>query len=974
MDRPVPTEVVGQPKRGEGAGVPRAGAAASGGGFDPPSDAMKPERILCLFCAVLATLNGLADEATATQRQYLSGRDKDDAVRWDFFCTGGRNSGFWTNIAVPANWELQGFGAFDYGNVPMAGKSNEQGRYRHGFAVPSAWAGRRVHLVFEGVMTDTEVLVNGQSAGPLHQGGFYRFKYEVTGLVRLGATNLLEVKVSKVSANSRVEDAERLGDYWVFGGIYRPVYLEALPASFIDWTAVDARADGSFRLDVHLQGVAAASRATARVLTVVGQPVGEPFSAPVTAGAERLVTLRSQIAGVKPWSAETPDLYQVEVTLEQDGKPVHTVNPRFGFRTFEVRPGQGLFLNGARIVLQGANRHSFWPDSGRCLSRKVCYDDARLMKAMNMNAARMSHYPPDTDFLDACDELGLYVLDELAGWQREPYDTQTGKQLVRELVTRDVNHPSILFWDNGNEGGWNKELDAEFPRYDPQGRRVLHPWESNQGINTAHYRTFAEHELLLAGRAIPKPQHFYVPGELVLPTEFLHGLYDGGHGAGLRDYWRAVRASPLGAGGFLWALVDEGTVRADQGGRIDCAGNQAPDGIVGPYREKEGSYYAIQELWSPVQVLTPLLDDSFDGTLTVENQYSFTDLSQCRFAWGLVDFRKPSEVQAGHVVRASGAFPGPSVSPGTRGSLRLPLPKDWRRHDALMLTARDPNGGELWTWSWRVKSAAQLTPALLPTHAGPAVVARTEQGALEVTAGKLTVRFDVATGRLLGALNGAETYALSNGPRLAPAPADSPLATVQHGPSGSTYTVTAAQGPLRWVWKVHPAGYLELDCTYSVTGSVDYLGVTFDYPEKSLREKTWLGAGPYRVWKNRLQGVRTDVWRTAYNDLVPGQQWSYPEFNGYFRDFVWVQFVTGEGQFTVLTETPDLFLRVGTPQTGESPQKTRAAFPDGNLSFLHGIAPIGNKFHAPEVIGPESQPNQAVGDYHLRLWFVFGPR
>ena len=171
-----------------------------------------------------------------------------------------------------------------------------------------------------------------------------------------------------------------------------------------------------------------------------------------------------------------------------------------------------------------------------------------------MNAVRMSHYPPDEHFLDACDELGLYVLDELAGWQKPPYDTEIGKKLVKEMVTRDVCHPCILFWDNGNEGGWNRELDDQFALYDPQKRTVLHPWENFGGIDTDHYENYDSTQKKLSGST------------LFMPTEFLHGLYDGGHGAGLDDYWNLTLASPMGAGGFLWALVDEGVVRTDKNG------------------------------------------------------------------------------------------------------------------------------------------------------------------------------------------------------------------------------------------------------------------------------------------------------------------------------------------------------------------------------------------------------------------------
>lgn len=168
--------------------------------------------MLCL--AVLAgSMVALADE---TCIMYLSGQGKDDPVTWDFYCTGGRNSGVWTTIGVPSNWELQGFGSYNYGNEKK--KADEQGKYRRTFRIPADWAGQRLFLVFEGVMTDTEVWINGQSAGPRHQGGFYRFKYEITDLVK-ARDNLLEVTVSKVSSDRSVEEAERQADYWAFGGI-----------------------------------------------------------------------------------------------------------------------------------------------------------------------------------------------------------------------------------------------------------------------------------------------------------------------------------------------------------------------------------------------------------------------------------------------------------------------------------------------------------------------------------------------------------------------------------------------------------------------------------------------------------------------------------------------------------------------------------------------------------------------------------
>lgn len=205
------------------------------------------------FSLVVASLLFVASMAAAQETEvlWLSGQGKDDPVPWEFFCTAGRNSAQWTTIGVPSNWELQGFGTYNYGHDKN--KGNEQGRYRRKFTVPEGWARKRVFIVFDGVMTDTEVFVNGKPAGPKHQGGFYRFQYEITELIKPGE-NLLEVTVSKVSSDASVEAAERQADYWVFGGIYRPVRLEAVPKQFIERVAIDASLNGAFRMDVYLDG------------------------------------------------------------------------------------------------------------------------------------------------------------------------------------------------------------------------------------------------------------------------------------------------------------------------------------------------------------------------------------------------------------------------------------------------------------------------------------------------------------------------------------------------------------------------------------------------------------------------------------------------------------------------------------------------------------------------------------------------
>ncbi len=899
----------------------------------------------CPFAAVwFLVFPALAQQ---TQIEYLSGHDKDDAVPWKFFCTTGRQSGYWTNLPVPSNWEFHGFGTLTY-HRDSTNPPPEQGLYEHDFPVPAGWAKDRVFLVFEGVMTDTSAKLNGQSVGPAHQGGYYRFKYEVTGLLKFGATNRLEVTVDKHSQNASVNRAERTGDYWMYGGIYRPVYLEAVPPQFIERVAIDARADGTLRMDVFVNGITdveSGMNLEAQILDLGGHPIWSPFGEKITGTT---ATLQTKITSPQLWTAEMPNLYQIQVRLRHGQQVIHRLNARFGFRTFEVRDGDGLYLNGRRVVLKGCNRHSFWPDSGRCLSAAVHRLDIETMKDMNMNAVRMSHYPPDAEFLDLCDELGLYVLDELGGWHRY-YDTDIGTNLVREMVTRDVNHPSVLFWDNGNEGGFNTNLDEIFPAYDPQQRRVLHPWIPFNGVDTIHYPTYDFVKIACEGHPVyfHKNAYFTDTNELAkyifMPTEFLHGLYDGGAGAGLEDTWALMQRSPYLGGGFIWAYLDEGVHRVDNG-QIDVAGNEAPDGIVGPYREREASFYAIKQIWSPIQVRR-------DKIFEVENHYSFTDAKQCRFSWQL---RSLSELAANgptSQVITQGVMPSPSVPPG--GRLRLPyeLPANVPNANLFVLRVDDPNGRKLWTWVWSLREPDLLSSS--PGIAGRAdTFGGTNSGVRELKSRDLVVRIDGQTGELMNVERAGKKFSLANGPRLAL--------------TNSTLKKLA--------WQLRDDDWLQCDYTYAAEGTNAYFGVTFDYPENLVKAKQWLGDGPYRVWKNRLRGQTLGVWKNDYNNTITGwRDWVYPEYKGCFANVRWLRLDTAEGSITVVPENIP-YVQVLTPEfpPANLAGNTIPSLPQCGLGFLDAIPPIGSKFQAADAVSPQGQLPVAHGEYHGKVSFYFG--
>jgi beta-galactosidase/beta-glucuronidase len=913
------------------------------------------KRLLQLLL-LLVSHQGFSQETTRT---YLSGTDKDHTKQWDFYCTDGRKSGVWTKIPVPSNWELQGFGSYNYGHDKD--KAKEQGIYRHEFSTGKV-TGKKVFLVFESAMTDTKVTINGKLAGDVHQGGFYRFKYDITALLKPQGKNLLEVTVDKMSANASINNAERKSDFWVFGGIFRPVYLETVPDKFIERVAVNAKADGSFQLDVYGQNLKANDVIEAQVKKLNGENVGKAFSIKANL-ADSTQTLKSSFSHPLLWSSEFPNLYQVAVRIKNKQTTIHQVKQKFGFRTLEVRNGDGFYVNGAKMILKGVNRHSFWPETGRTLSKAVHLMDVRLMKEMNMNAVRMSHYPPDAEFLDVCDSLGLYVINELTGWQAK-YDNTVGHRLVKELVIRDVNHPSVIFWANGNEGGFNTDLDNDYALYDPQKRTVIHPWEKFNGTDTKHYPNYN-----YMVKAAESGQ------EVFFPTEFMHALYDGGAGAALDDFWNQMLIHPHGAGGFIWALVDENVIRTDKNGIYDGDGNHAPDGIVGPHREKEGSFYTIKEIWSPVFVDLPKIDKNFNGKIPIANRFGFTSFAQCTFKWKLVNFPSAKAVETKAIVSASGAATS-NLKPNTKGVLDLALPKLWAQSDALYLTAYGPDQKEIFTWSWPIKAAQLIAEKQEATSSNSAITSEETDQSLLVKQDGISYYFDRTNGYLEKVAKPNTTISLSKGPVLAGV--NTVLKNFAYKAEGQKYIVEAeyqGAGNLHAKWIFETGKLVKLEYQFSQQGDADFMGITFNYPEEKITGIKYLGRGPYRVWKNRLKGQQFGVWHKDYNNSITGETWGYPEFKGYHAEVNWVVVENKEAQFTVYIPDQDTYLQMFRPAreaAALSNNNVEPAFPEGSIGFLKGISPIGTKFQSALVMGPQSQKNKTDGKiFSGTLFFDF---
>lgn len=930
---------------------------------------------------------GAAAQSVTTERQYLSGHGCDDMVEWDFMVTDGNNSGEWSKIGVPSCWELQGFGTYQYGmkfygKAFPEGVADEKGMYKYEFELPESWKGKQIELVFEGSMTDTQVQINGRKAGSMHQGGFYRFIYDVSDRVFFGPEkkNRLEVTVSKESTNAGVNLAERRADYWNFGGIFRPVFVVARPPQNLKHIAIDAKADGTFKADCYLNLPVEDAKVTTVIYDKAGKKVGEEVTKLRPGSGECKVELK--VPSPATWSAETPNLYKAEFTLtDAIGKVLHKENKKFGFRTIEVRESDGLYINGKKVNIRGVNRHSFRPESGRTLSYAKNLEDVELIKSMNMNAVRLSHYPADPEFYEICDSLGLYVMDELTGWHGH-HETINGQKLVKEMVERDVNYPCIIWWSNGNEKGWNDELNDEFHKYDPQKRPVLHPQGNFGGFETMHYRSYGE------------SQNYMRLPEIFMPTEFLHGLYDGGHGAGLYDYWEMMRKHPRCAGGFLWVLADEGVKRVDMNGFIDNCGNYGADGIVGPHHEKEGSYWTVKEVWCPIQIMNKTITPDFDGKLVVENRYDFTPLTDCTLTWRQLDMPAAGEKGDAKVV-SKGTVKLGAIAPGEEGTVTIPRLN--AATDALELTVTDNFGRDLFTWSHQVVGkAADARKAI----AGKRPEVKETATDVTVTANGRTYTFSRTDGQLKGVTVNGRRIELADGPRfIAAKRSDRSMdAFYNHddkeaekkktqytefedlgkftgltvSESGDSVVVTADYrlGSFdKARWAIAPDGSATLDFTYNFSGVVDLMGVKFDFPEEKVLSKRWVGDGPYRVWQNRLHGPQYGVWENDYNDPIPAESFTYPEFKGYFANVDWMDIKTADGTIGIVNENPESYIGVYEPRDGRD--HILYELPKTGIAVMEVIPPVRNKVNTTDLIGPSSQAKWVDGPRTGRVVLTF---
>ncbi|MFF8812648.1 glycoside hydrolase family 2 TIM barrel-domain containing protein [Streptomyces pactum] len=593
----------------------------------------------------------------------------------------------WDELPVPAHWVLHGHGAPAYTNTPYpfpldpprVPDENPTGDYRRVFDLPDGWpAEGGAVLRFEGVDSCAKVWLNGQELGSF-KGSRLPHEFAVGALLRPRG-NVLAVRVHQWSSGSYLEDQ----DQWWLPGIFREVTLVHRPPGAVGDFTVHASYD-------HADGTG-----TLRVEADVPGRVTVP-----ELGLE-LATGESATVPVEPWTAETPRLYPAELVT-----PGERVRLRVGFRTVAVVDGT-LRVNGRRVLFRGVNRHEFHPEHGRAVDRATMRRDLLLMKRHNINAVRTSHYPPHPAFLDLCDELGLWVIDECdlethgfhaVGWRGNPVDDERWTPALLDraarTVERDKNHPSVIVWSLGNECGTGRGLTA-MARWirDRDPSRPLHYEGDRSCADTDLYsRMYAPHEEVeLIGRRAEEPlddpeldaRRRAMP---FLLCEYAHAMGNGP--GGLSEYQRLFETYERCQGGFVWEWIDHGLARRTEDGRTYFAyggdfgedlhdGNFVCDGLLFPDRSPSPGLVEYKKVIEPVRIE----GDGDTGALRITNAHDFTDLAHLAFGW---------EYAVDGAVVAAGDLAVPPLSPGETAGLKLPEPP-----------AAAPAGEALWTVTARL--------------------------------------------------------------------------------------------------------------------------------------------------------------------------------------------------------------------------------------------------------------------------------
>ncbi|MEC3908492.1 glycoside hydrolase family 2 TIM barrel-domain containing protein [Tamlana sp. 2201CG12-4] len=868
----------------------------------------------------------------------------------------------WDDFQVPANWEVNGYGIPIYINTrfPWASKDpkppfvpkddNPVGSYRKQFTISSDWDGRKIILHFGAVKSAFYLWINGEKVG-YSQGSKLPAEFDVTEYVRSGE-NTLAIEVYRWSDGSYLE----CQDFWRFSGIERDVYLYSTPSVHIfDYFTkaglTNNYKDGELNLDIDLKGMVTKKHAGGLFMELIDnekQLVAETKITDINAATvANKITYKKILPGIKHWTAETPNLYTLLLTIkDRKGNIIEVVSSKVGFRAIEIKNGQ-LLVNGKAVYIKGVNRHEHDPVTGHVISEASMLEDIRLMKQNNINAVRLAHYPNDPRWYELCDQYGLYLVDEANieshGMGYRLYNTLGNNKTwmaahierTRRMVERDKNHPSVIIWSLGNEGGnginfyttydWVKERDPSRP---VQYERAELEW--NTDIICQQYPW--KRRMLEAMHLTDKP---------VIMSEYAHAM--GNSLGNFRDYWEdIIYKYPRMQGGFIWDWVDQALEAKDENGKKYWAyggdlgaekyehdHNFLANGLVRPDRSPNPSLYEVKKVHQFIRFL-PV--DIKQGKIKVVNYYDFTPVdSRYKFNWQLLKDGKVIKTQDIKVNQ---------LAPGEDQVLELPLPKPDDKSEYFInieayTTIEQPLVPSGHLVARQQFQLSEVLPAVFKSNTGKNISVNKKDDNIEVKGNDFQIVFNKKTGKLTNySYKGEQLLLEPLKVNFWRAPNDNDLGNgmpnrlakwrkasfeqqlihvevIQQNAQGkeekrkkgiSTVIVKTVFGLPDVNAKVfldyHINGTGEIKIKTSLSGvskelpELPKFGTLFVMPE-AFDQVEWYGRGPYENYWDRKDASFMGRYKASVKDLY--EAYVRPQENGNRTDIRWVSFKNKQG-------------------------------------------------------------------------------
>lgn len=877
----------------------------------------------------------------------------------------------WETIPVPSHWQMHGYSRPHYRNIgapPGIGKKNPPaiefsenhvGIYRRTFGLPDEWEGQQIHVHFGGVKSAFYLYLNGVEIG-YSQGSMTPAEFDLTPYVLRGE-NLLVVEVYRYCDGTYLEDQ----DMWFLNGIFRDVHLIARPPVHIQDFHLRSRFDDAFAHAVFEASVWIANKSSVpekvELAVIMKDSHGKTVlerNRSVLADTDSLAR-HDFSAGVESplkWSAEQPNLYCVEIRLQDsDGETLEVLQPEFGFRQVEIRE-RVVLVNGKPVIFKGVNRHEFDPERGHSLSLERMEQDVREMKRMNINAVRTSHYPVHPYFYELCDRYGLYVMDE-ANIESHDYAkqlprsrkewTQSCVDRIERMVLRDRNHPSIVFWSLGNEAGYGKNLQimkASLEELD--NTRPVHyegdPFNTSSDVVSTMYPSpdFLE-KMIMAEKRL----RFAVAGEMIghfvppsyyrdkpiLICEYAHAM--GNSVSMLHRFMELFEEHDCAAGGYIWDFVDQSLLqRAEDGLERWLYGGDYDDhpndkhfcinGLLAADRSWHPHAFEVQKVYQNISTV-PV--DPSNGTFMVRNKFHFTNLSEFECRWELA--RNGLQIQEGSLGRLD-------LEPQSEGDLAVPfeLPGTTAGEE-FHLTIRFVLPENRWwaeeghTIAWDQHRIPVETPVpSIRTSIGDVLQIIDEPGEILVLGDSFSIGFDRNTGFLISFNHGGRELLRSP---LRPnfwrridnddlpgfllpglgrylsiqrfwedAEQRTKLIKINVEDRGdevlvtSTYRVQRGRSPLETAYKVFSNGAVEVNASFTPSREMLRFGMQGAVPE-SLNEITWFGLGPHETMADRRQSGRVGRYTRKIDDFI--HDYVHPQENGNRMDVRWASLMDSSG-------------------------------------------------------------------------------